>query len=915
MLISSFTPLADNKLVSASPDRLKWSIVDTPSEEGNVVVSPSEINAFVLGSDEIFYAIDIPHRKVYKSTDGGITWEDDLTQALEDEGATLPAWDIAIAPNNSDLVAVVSDNRTAVYLSEDGGESWGDIDAPDLSGLLIADIAISKEYGDFQDIAIGTRKPDGVTNGDVWVRRGFGTWKAQELDMDVTTVRFSPNYSSDRTILAIGSNAENTYLCTGVRNTSENTTDWEVTDPNQVEVSESSGESPGKNEIIVSDLALPSDYSGRKAGSRVVYAAYSSNTTADDIYRIEDDTPFRLDVNHGSGVAIASIAYHGTCSGGKLLTGEVMAKASSASALIHICFNPEEAFPKWEKPSEFNSPTGGAVSPWHANAQVAWSSNGETAYCGTSTNWVESAADWAKTDMTLLDSPWRGQDLGKFDESAFSESKDGGDTWNQLSLIDTQMSKLYDFALSADAKTLYLTSINDDGFDSLWRSQSETLGEIWERILCFDSETDEIILRHTPEESEEEAIFFAVLDSDYARYSLDKGETWERVWDCPDITDLAVVSNEMFYILDDNLVNKCWWNEELWEGIWEWQRDVDTGLRSGYTVAISGEDFVFVGEKDDGGEGKVAYSADGGVTFELTEAVPDPGNMQVMPDEDFDINRFIYAASDEGKIYRWTIEGSTSWRELNPRYEGFCGLAQKGGALYGAYADRRGIARTLIPHLETVTEDDWDWLKLDLPDKVRFKPGSLKAISDETIDLWAIDDDEYFNEDISQYDDPKYNTVGRLWVYSDTFVLRTPWPTSPAIGGLLPCDPCTCRASRFCFRWREIPLTEEYEIWIAMDEEFTAIIHKEPSIAPADLHSPAWCPRANSLRFVCGETYYWKVRSCKSTEDEIIHSRWSPPMYFTVKTGTTVGHMHIAPVLKVPEPGSSDVSLITFLQL
>jgi hypothetical protein len=43
-------PSASSKLVSASPDELKWSVVDTPSEKGNVVL-PSEINAFALGSD------------------------------------------------------------------------------------------------------------------------------------------------------------------------------------------------------------------------------------------------------------------------------------------------------------------------------------------------------------------------------------------------------------------------------------------------------------------------------------------------------------------------------------------------------------------------------------------------------------------------------------------------------------------------------------------------------------------------------------------------------------------------------------------------------------------------------------------------------------------------------------------------
>ena len=895
LLFSCLFPLAGTELVSASPDRLKWSIVDTPSEEGNVVVSPGEINAIVVGSDdETFYAIDIPNVTVYKSTDGGVTWEDDLTAALTEEGATLPAWDVAVAPDDPELVAVVTNNRTAVYLSEDGGKEWVNTNLPDLGALLISDIAISPEYGGDRDIASGTRNPDGSTNGDIWVirRLGFPGWEAQGLDMDVTSLRFSPNYESDKTMLAIASDDDRSYVCTGIRNTDENTTDWEVTEPSKVEISEVSGDSPGKNEIIVSDLELPRDYLGDDAERRVVYAAYSSSTAADDVYRIEDTSVFRLDVDYGRKVSLASIAYHGTCSGGKLLAGEVLGDKDSASALIHLCANPEERFPDWEEPTE--PPTGGAVSG-RADAQVAWSSDGKTAYCGTSTNYVEDAYDWA--NMTLPGGPWRGDEfigVHDFDESALSISNDDGDTWNQLSLIDTEMGKLCDFVLSADTEILYLASVGS-GFDSLWRSQSETLGEIWQRVWCFDSETDDIILRLTPEESEEEAIFFAVRESNYTLYSLDKGETWKRVWDCPCITDLAVVSNQVLYVLDDNLVNKGTWNEK--RGIWEWDRDIDTGLLSGYTIAASGEDFVFVGE-DETGEGKIAYSTDGGVIFELTEEVPEPGNILVIPDEEFDRNRFIYAASDDSSsgIYRWVIEGSTSWRELNPRETGFYGLAQKGGALYGAYGS--GVVRTLIPHLETVEVSDWDRLTLGLASNVTFRAKTLRAISDEAIDLWAIDDRDY----------DFLANKGCLWIYSDAFVLATPWPTSPAIGELLPCDPCTCQARTFFFRWRELPPSEEYELWVALDEKFDYVIIKVENVTPDDIRDPAWCLSLNSFRLGCGQTYYWKVRSCSTTEGERVHSRWSPPMNFTVKTCSAIEEMHIAPILKVPESGSRGVS-------
>jgi len=922
-LLLSFFPLVDSQPISANPDRLEWSVVDTPSEEGNVVVSPSEINAFVAGQNDTFYAIDIPHSRVYKSTDGGVTWEDDLNGTLEDEGATLPAWDIAVAPDDPDLVAVVTDDRTAVYLSDDGGDSWEDSGVPDLGGTLISDIAISPEYDATYDVAIGTRMPDGNTTGDIWVITLFelGGWKAQELQIDpdatgtgadVSTVRFSPSYEEDKAILAIASSAndiapalqDRTFLCTGERNTETKETTWttfiEIIDPSE----SSLGDSPDEDEIIFSDLALPSQ-NYREDKNWIAYASYYSNSTTecDDAYRIEEDgkQAYRLDVNGGNEVGIASIDYQG----GTLLAGEVLAKESSPNALIHICSNPTECFLKWEEPTK--PPTGGASSENHANAQVVWLTSG-VLYCVTSTNNVTNATEWTDTNVSA-GHPWHGASL---DESALSKSEDSGDTWNQLSLIDTEMTFLCDYAFFANNTILYLASINEDSpsFDSIWRTEktgTEALTETWQRVLCLDGE-DNIILRPTPEWEEEEQIYFAVPDTDNVKYSENEGQSWEKVWECPDVTDLAVVSDELLYILDDDVLNRYSWNETLWGGSWEWEYDIDTGLDSGSAVLAYGEDYVFVSENGD--KDRIAYSSDSGETFNLTESLPELSEIQLAVDEEFNSNKFIYAASDDSSsdIYRWAIGASTSWKGLNTPSKGFCGLAQIDEVLYGAYAYIDGVARTLAPHLETIRVTDWDYIYTGLTPGVTFKSRSLKASSNEGVDLWAIDDHDYFNEDISKYDDPDFNTVGRLWVYTDAFVLETPWPNTPALDDSLPCDECTCRADDFCFRWRMLPSTEKYELWVALDEDFTAIIHEEVDITPDAPCSPAWCPSSSAVQFICGETYFWKVRSCESTEGERIRSRWSPTMKFTVKEcSTEEGEVYLAPILLVPDIGSKNV--------
>ena len=926
-LLVSLFPLAGSQPSSARPDRLKWSVIETPSGKGNVVVTPSEINTFVMSANETsanetFYALDIPGKKIYKSTDGGVSWENKTTAKLEDAGAKLPAWDIAVAPDDPDLVAVVTNNRTAVYTSNDGGDKWKNTTNFNLNNKLISDIAISLEYeetGDtYRDIAIGTRDPASPNNGDVWTIEWsdrFISWADQKLKADVTTVRFSPNYANDTTLFAIASPinnaswAEGTYLCSGQKYTDSeihDSTDWKTL----TEIGAKVGRSPEKNEVIFSDLALPSDQ-GYSTKNWVAYASYYSTTTYDDVYLIEIENnkgaAYRLNVTRGTGAGIASIDY--LVSKDMLIAGEV--SAEEANALIHNCTNPGAGTAEslnWKVPTK--PPTGGAVSG-RANALVRWSTTG-TLYCVTSTNNVITAAAWANT---TLPGPWSGNGEGQPDESAFSRSKDNGDSWNQLSLIDTRMTCLEDYAFSADSSILYLASVNNATlFNSLWRTgktATEALTETWERVLCLSGRTN-IILRPTPEWQNEEQIYFAVPGTRNVQYSEDEGESWTQLRHCPEVTDIAVVSDELLYILDNYLLNNCSWNEEKWGGIWEWEKDIDTGLNSGSRVIAYDKDNILVSEQ--GGAGRIAYSSDGGETFNLTTPLPRfGGEMYFTIDEAFSSSKFVYAASDGtlSDVYRWAIGSSTAWKGMNvPRATtaGFCGMVHKGAVLYGAFQLQEGVARLLTPHLENIRPSDWDTLPSA---NITVKLGSLKATVKENVEIWVIDNATYFNGDVSRYDDRDFNTVGRLWTYTDAFSLQTPWANSPPPPATdsIPCDVCTCEAEQFCFRWRMLPSTEKYDLWIALDEDFTAIVYKEENITPVDQYSPTWCPESGSLRFVCGETYYWKVRSCESDEGNRIHSPWSPPLKFKVKEcSAEEGETYLAPLLLTPAVGSKDIA-------
>jgi hypothetical protein len=391
----------------------------TPIVSTLLIVPNSDVSHIAVGYDNTIYALDSPHGRLYKSDHGGYGWTD-ISRGL---GAAAPWTDLAIAPDNPRVVAVVT-NGTEVFVSTDGGANFA---ATGLSSKLsgserVQCLAVSPSFGR-RDIAVGTSTGGG--NGKVWVNilNGFpagwqdmSTGAAGWSNADIFAVEYSPGFAADGTILAVAAtgpppNSDSTFLYIGFRDLGGNTTIWNNSSGYPVQISQSGQDTPG-TPLTYADIALPADYIGTSPANRHVYACWSDNTPGggasgnpnDDVYRIDDTVCYRLLVRTD---VICSLAHYGMFSRGKLLAGAVAASTVSLfhGPQVYFTSNPSSTCPTWQ--SSQKPPTG------PAQARVAWSADGGIAYCGTG-------------------SPAGGSN----DQSAFSISTNNGFTWNQIGLID-----------------------------------------------------------------------------------------------------------------------------------------------------------------------------------------------------------------------------------------------------------------------------------------------------------------------------------------------------------------------------------------------------------------------------------------------------------------------------------------------
>jgi len=587
-------------------------------------------------------------------------------------------YQVAMAPDDPNFYAVTTDSLVAlsgpkeVWVTTDGGSSWNftnlNVGLPLLAAETVRAIDVSVDYGGKRDIVIGTATGAGGGRLICISSTGFSGWRVQIIAagvlgaVDYFDVAFSPSYASDQSIAIVfadgifpgcATELGGTWFNVAFRDVATNTVvgfayppvagppivaGIEVKDPMQP-----NGASPSFLALNKADIELPSDFSGQAASLRRAYVSLDSFgqgqkaiCARDGIFRIDDTTVYVLmDTSQIADKSIYSIAYFGTYASGKLLAGERMGYPCTAQVPTWFTDSPTTCpVPCWYPALKPTTGAAAVATPGKSGvgaALVAWAPQGNLAYVGTGSQAYGLVGGWFV--------PLQGVPIG-LDESAIGISRNNGETWNQISLIDTYIYKFTDVAPTPDCKTIYLASVNNwnnlapgpaivqASFDSVWRTSSNPdvvspltpvpVGTVWERVFTHltradcaaIAQTEMAILRLVPycADPTGEIVGWAVYDPfvpggvpaaptllvGVAAWSPDYGDYWAMINPRHQVQDFCFESRTVMYFVNGGgLVQKMPYTGTAWAST---IADVDSGCTYGvHTIAAYPEGKVVVG--------------------------------------------------------------------------------------------------------------------------------------------------------------------------------------------------------------------------------------------------------------------------------------------------------------------------------
>jgi hypothetical protein len=484
--------------------------------------------------------------------------------------------------------------------------------------------------------------------------------------------------------------------------------------------------------------------------------------------------------------------------------------------------------------------------------------------------------------------------------SCFSNSRNNGGSFHDISLIDTDLETLSDVAVSMDGETVYLVTHDSAHADlSVWRMGEDQDAE-WERVLFENDATTvdtDFIIRVAPDDAN--VVFLAdsadptTEDATTIYYSTDAGESrWRTRASRYDIGDLAVEgTGEVLYVLEDNAA-ACYVSRSDDTGF-TWDGKETTGLSDGNSTIISlAEDQLLVGSDD----GTVSMSTDGGSSWTDLEDTMGAGGAVQVTASGLDAGDFIYAVTAGGEdVYRWEIGEDDSWDDFYDEVTdnlSFYGIFLSQGTLYALGSGETGTSNwSELYRFIDPTDGDVSIETASLEDLMFTKtPSSLRANLGSTV-LWALGTDD--------------QGADAIYAYEDTIALVGPTLKGPKNGFVVPVNEISGDTADVNFSW-ESPSDEItlFDMEIAVDDEFDEVVFEFGATERAEVgdgdegDTMSFTMTDNDYDLMPGVTYYWRVRV---NEAGPVESPWSDTWSFTVSDAEAVAPVSVQPAPPAPE--------------
>ncbi|MFC1917776.1 WD40/YVTN/BNR-like repeat-containing protein [Chloroflexota bacterium] len=826
----------------ASAGTLKFEAEDIPDSTGKILVTTNAIKDMAVSEDGQTIWVVTGTTTAYRSTNGGSTW----SSVTLDAAADL----VAIAPEDTDMVVTALTSGPSAYLTTNAGSSFATLGtiietSGGTAALAITDLAISPVTSGKNYVAVAGTDAGG---GNIWYFDvGSAAPKWIELDdkpgygatVNVSAIAWSPNHASDRVLVAVTDNASGSA---DLQIFSSSTKKWNAAAafegyPADIVT--------GVTDIYEASITLAPTYLGSDDTEMIAFVGLNTDAdTASGIYRMKNTTTKELK----DSVNINSVAYDGT----NLVAG------AQDTNYVYYCADPLDTSPTVSTARALKRP--GINGTGNESVQVAWSGDS-----------VIAVTDGA--------------------EGAFAVSDTNGKTFNDISLISSNITDAQDVAVAPDGSVAYF--VTDDnagattGNTSVWRQTDSD----WKRVLSL-SQNAGYIVRIAPDDPN--SVYVAQKGGTTVYYSADGGlDKWFTRTCGVTIVDLAVESADVAYAIDSGGdVSKSV------NGGFTWGSVEASKASSAYTIVSVQEDVILVG----GTLGYAAYSLDGNDSWKKITKILQSGatNIVVTADADYANNNTIYAATTvTGKnVKRFVIGESDDWTDIfyvsssETSIGNVYGLTIYDGGLYALTSNgtQSSLWQCLTPltassssakwaeKVTTSTSDDDD-SSVVLGSGARSNQGLIAGGGK----LWAV----------------KTNGTNKLYSFTDTLNNGGPAMIGPADLFQNKVNNVTGKANEVQFTWERLSKATEYKLYIAydagFDESVTTITVDDDGSTVVQSVGPERTGTA-LVNWQLGETYYWRVKVTAP-----LYSSYGETRSFTVEPGVA-----LVPTVLAPANGASE---------